>query len=529
MLWIIMTFLLINAGIFIFSYLRTKDINLKTSDGYFLGGRSLTALYIGSSLLLTNLSTEQMVGLNGQSYSGTMSAMAWEVTAPLALIMLAFVFLPRYLSSGVTTIPDFLEKRYDQRTRQIVSILLLLGYATSFLPTVLYSGALVLDQVFNISSALGISTFATVFFISLVIGAASCCYIFFGGLKAAASADAIYGAGLILGGLFIFVLGIMAIGDGSLLNGYTELTSVHKEKLNAITADNAAEVPWPTIFTGLLVNNLFYWAVNQSIVQRALGAKNLAEGQKGALLAGVFKTIGVFYLVLPGVIAYHLYGGHIENADTVYPKLIVDLLPTALIGVFAAILFGAILSSFNGSLNSTITLFTLDLYKPIFKPEAKEEELVKTGRIFVVILAAVSIIIAPFILFAPSGLYNYLQEMFGFFNVPVLAAVVVGFFTKKVPALAVKWAIFAHIVLYTISKIYFGHIHFLYILAVLFPFSVLLMLFIGKLKPRPSEFKLEKNAKVDLRPWKHAKLASILVICLMACIYLLFSPWGLAK
>ncbi|MEK3892045.1 solute:sodium symporter family transporter [Bacillus sp. FSL W7-1354] len=428
MLWIIMTFLLINAGIFIFSYLRTKDINLKTSDGYFLGGRSLTALYIGSSLLLTNLSTEQMVGLNGQSYSGTMSAMAWEVTAPLALIMLAFVFLPRYLSSGVTTIPDFLEKRYDQRTRQIVSILLLLGYATSFLPTVLYSGALVLDQVFNISSALGISTFATVFFISLVIGAASCCYIFFGGLKAAASADAIYGAGLILGGLFIFVLGIMAIGDGSLLNGYTELTSVHKEKLNAITADNAAEVPWPTIFTGLLVNNLFYWAVNQSIVQRALGAKNLAEGQKGALLAGVFKTIGVFYLVLPGVIAYHLYGGHIENADTVYPKLIVDLLPTALIGVFA-----------------------------------------------------------------------------------------------------VKWAIFAHIVLYTISKIYFGHIHFLYILAVLFPFSVLLMLFIGKLKPRPSEFKLEKNAKVDLRPWKHAKLASILVICLMACIYLLFSPWGLAK
>lgn len=178
-----MTFLLINAGIFIFSYLRTKDIDLKTSDGYFLGGRSLTALYIGSSLLLTNLSTEQMVGLNGQSYSGTMSAMAWEVTAPLALIMLAFVFLPRYLSSGVTTIPDFLEKRYDQRTRQIVSILLLLGYATSFLPTVLYSGALVLDQVFNISSALGINTLVTVFLISLVIGAASCCYIFFGDSK----------------------------------------------------------------------------------------------------------------------------------------------------------------------------------------------------------------------------------------------------------------------------------------------------------------------------------------------------------
>lgn len=149
------------------------------------------------------------------------------------------------------------------------------------------------------------------------------------------------------------------------------------------------------------------------------------------MLAGFFKTIGVFYLVLPGVIAYHLYGGNIANPDTVYPRLVVDLLPTAFVGVFAAVLFGAILSSFNGSLNSTITLFTLDLYQPIFKPDATEEELVKTGRIFVIILGTVSIFIAPFILFAPSGLYNYLQEMFGFFNVPVLAAVVVGFFSKK--------------------------------------------------------------------------------------------------
>ncbi|WFA03296.1 solute:sodium symporter family transporter [Bacillus sp. HSf4] len=529
MLWIVLTFLLINAGIFIFSYLRTKDVDLKTSDGYFLGGRTLTAFYIGSSLLLTNLSTEQMVGLNGQSYAGTMSAMAWEVTAPIALIILAFVFLPRYLGSGVATIPDFLEKRYDQRTRQIVSILLLLGYATSFLPTVLYSGALVLDQVFGISSALGTNRFATVFLIALMIGAASCCYIFFGGLKAAASADAIYGIGLILGGLFILVLGILAIGDGSLLKGYSELVSVHQEKLNAITADNSAEVPWPTILTGLLVNNLFYWAVNQSIVQRALGARNLAEGQKGALLAGVFKTIGVFYLVLPGVIAYHLYGGNIMNPDTVYPKLIVDLLPGAFVGVFAAILFGAILSSFNGALNSTITLFTLDLYKPMCKPDATEKELVKTGRRFVLALGALSVVIAPFILFAPSGLYNYLQEMFGFFNVPVLAAVVVGFFSKKVPALAVKAAIPAHILLYAISKIYFGHIHFLYILAVLFPFSVLLMLFIGKMRPRKREFEFKKNTRVDLRPWKHAKLASALVICLMVGIYLLFSPWGLAK
>ncbi|MGM0862718.1 MAG: solute:sodium symporter family transporter [Bacillota bacterium] len=528
MLWIILSFLLINMGIFLFSWLRTKDVNLHTSDGYFLGGRSLTALYIGSSLLLTNLSTEQMVGLNGQSYAGSMTAMSWEASAPIALIFFALLFLPRYLKTGITTIPDFLEKRFDQKTRQIVSLLLIIGYAVSFLPTVLYSGALVLDQVFGFTDNFGISTFTAVLIISFIIGITSCCYIFFGGLKAAASADAIYGIGLICGGLLIVVLGILAIGDGNFGGGVAKLTAVHTEKLNSIDISNSAEVPWPTILTGLLVNNLFYWAVNQAIVQRALGAKNLAEGQKGALLAGFFKLVGVFYLVLPGIIAFHLYGGGINNADSVYPRLIVDLLPTALTGIFAAILFGAILSSFNGSLNSTITLFTLDIYKPIFKPNANDADLVKTGRIFVAILGVVSIIIAPFILYAPSGLYNYLQEMFGFFNVPILAAVVVGFFSKRVPALAVKIAIPAHIVLYGLSKIFMGHIHFLYILAVLFPFSVAVMLFVGRLRPREKEYRLNHDPQVDLKPWKHVKLASCIILVMVSVIYIVFSPWGIA-
>ncbi|MCY8130526.1 solute:sodium symporter family transporter, partial [Bacillus spizizenii] len=182
----------------------------------------------------------------------------------------------------------------------------------------------------------------------------------------------------------------------------------------------------------------------------------------------------------------------------------------------------------NGSLNSTITLFTLDIYKPLCKPHADEADLVKTGRIFVAVLGLVSIVIAPFILYAPSGLYSYLQEMFGFFNVPILAAVVVGFFTKKVPALAVKIAIPAHIVLYGLSKVYLGHIHFLYILAVLFPFSVAVMLLTGRLYPRETDYKLDHNPQVDVTPWKHVKLASCIILILVAATYLLFSPWGIA-
>lgn len=147
----VITFLLYTGIVAWYSWYKTRSINLNSSDGYFLGGRSLTGVVIAFSLLLTNLSTEQMVGLNGQSYATSMVVMAWEVTSPIALIFMAFVFLPRYLKTGITTIPDFLEQRYDLRTRQLISVLFLLGYAVAYLPTVLYSGALVLDTIFNIS------------------------------------------------------------------------------------------------------------------------------------------------------------------------------------------------------------------------------------------------------------------------------------------------------------------------------------------------------------------------------------------
>ncbi|PLR95861.1 solute:sodium symporter family transporter [Bacillus sp. T33-2] len=524
----VLSFLLLNIAIAFYSWKKAKEVNLDSSEGYFLGGRSLTAVYIGSSLLLTNLSTEQMVGLNGQSYSGSMTAMAWEVSAPIALIMFAFIFLPRYLKLGITTIPKFLEDRYDLNTRLIVSVLLMAGYTVSFLPTVLYSGALVLDKIFNISEILGWNEFGTVFVISAFIGITGICYIYFGGLKAISSADTLYGVGLIVGGFAILIFGLHAVGDGSISEGLHKLTTNYTEKLNSLDSSNSAQVPWPTILTGLLVNNLFYWAVNQAIVQRALGAQNLAEGQKGVLLAALFKTLGAFYLVVPGILAFHLYGDSINNPDNAYPVLVADLLPTALAGVFAAILFGAILSSFNGALNSTMTLFTMDIYKQFINPKASDERLVKVGQRFILVLGLISVCIAPVILLAPSGLYTYLQETFGFLNVPILAAVTVGFFSKRVPAIAPKIGIVAHIILYGLSKFIVGEIHFLYILAVLFPVNVAIMLIVGKIAPREEEFKLEASNKVETSSWKYAKPASAVILLIMIGIYILFSPWGIA-
>lgn len=523
----VITFLLYTCFIAWYSWHKTKAVDLNSSDGYFLGGRSLTGIVIAGSLLLTNLSTEQMVGLNGQSYGSSMVVMAWEVTSPIALIFMAFVFLPRYLKAGITTIPDFLEQRYDMRTRQIISILFLLGYAMAYLPTVLYSGALVLDTIFNLSSIFGFGDFGMVLVVSLVIGIVGILYVVLGGLRACALSDTLNGVGLIVGGLLITVLGLVALGGGDLVDGVNTLLQKEPEKLNSI-GDSSSPVPFVTIFFGLLFNNLFYWCTNQAIVQRTLGAKNLKEGQKGVLYAGMFKIIGPFYLVIPGIIAYHLFNNSLSNADMAYPSLVIEVLPTLLSGFFAAVLFGAILSSFNGALNSSLTLFTLDIYKPMFKPQATEKQLVKAGRIFAIVLGLVSVAIAPFILFAPSGLYYYLQEMFGFYNVPIIAAVVVGFFTKRVPAIAPKIALCAHIVLYALSKFFLGEINFLYILSVLFPVCVLVMLIVGKFAPRDEDFELYNSGKVDLTPWKHARVFTVVMVILMIAMYVLFSPLGIA-
>ncbi|WP_332632720.1 solute:sodium symporter family transporter [Halalkalibacter flavus] len=529
MIWVIVsTFLLYTVFVMWFSWYKTRGTDLTTTDGYFLGGRSLTGIVIASSLILTNLSTEQIVGLNGQAFGEGMAVMAWEVTSPLALIIMALILLPKYLKAGLTTIPDFLERRYDLRTRQIASILFLISYAVAFLPVVLYSGALVLDSIFSLTSYTTMSPFMLVLIISAAIGIISLGYIILGGLRAAAMSDTINGIGLVIGGLLIPILALVALGGGNLSTGVHELLHANPTKLNSI-GGMTSSVPWPVLITGMLFNNIFYWAMNQSIIQRTFAAKNLAEGQKGVLFAGLFKVFGMTFLVLPGIIAFLLYGDNLSNNDAAYPTLVVDVLPIALSGFLAAVLFGAILSSFNNTLNSAITLFSLDIYKPIFKPHAKDKELVKVGRIFAFMLALAAVIVAPFIMYAPSGLYAYLQEMNGFYNLPIIAMILVGFFSKRVPAYAGKVVIVVHIVLYSLSKVFLADVNFLYVLSILLAVDIFVMLVLGRIDPRKTPFVLNDAKKVDLTPWKHAKAFSAVLIVIMLGVYAFFSPIGVAE
>lgn len=542
-MFIVITFILFTALVAVIAAVKTREENLDTQDGYFLAGRSLTGPVIAGSLMLTNLSTEQLVGQAGQTYATNMGPMAWESTSCVALILLAFVFVPRYLKMGLTTIPEFLEQRYDSGLRKLITLLLLLGYLLTYLPTVLYSGALVFNQIFNISGLLHVSELQGVTITATAIGIVGAIYAIFGGLKAVAVSDTINGIGLIIGGIALPVITVCAFGHGSFVDGiHNFINLIPAEKFNAINPANAQApmIPWPVLFTGMVVNNLFYWATNQAIIQRALGAKNLAEAQKGAIYAAALKIITPLFIAICGLLVFYmahnglLSGDQVaaleKTSDLAYPTLIITMLPKPLLGFFAAVLFGAILSSFNSALNSCVTLYTLDLHRPLFNPNASDAYLVRIGKRFGIVLAIISICIAPVVSLAPSGLYDFLQSCFGFFNVPILATVIIGMFTKYTPPIAPKAGLVLHVVLYSLTKtpLFPIHCHYLYVLFFLFVFQIAFQLIMGKVRPTAQPYVMKDAQVVDMAPWKHGKKAAIICIVLMLALYTLFSPIGLA-
>ena len=546
----ILSFISFTALVAIIAFFASRKTDENSADGYFLGGRSLTAGVIAGSLLLTNLSTEQIVGLNGSAYESGLSVMAWESLAAIAMVVTALFLLPRYLKGGLTTVPQFLANRFDTTTKTITSALFLTGYVVVLLPVILYSGSVAISGMFDLPEALGVSNTQAIYLCVWGIGLIGSVYAVFGGLKAVAVSDTINAIGLLVGGLMIPVLGLMAIGDGSILEGLSVLATEHPEKLKSM-GERTDPVPFYTIFTGMMLVQLFYWGTNQQIIQRALGAKNLEEGQKGLLLGSFIKILGPIIVVLPGIIAYHMFPD-LPAVDQAYPELVSAVLPPALLGFFAAVIFGAILSSFNSVLNSSVTLFGIDIYKQHINPEADEATVVKKGKTFGVILALGAMIIAPFIANAGS-LFDYLQEINGIYSIPILTIIVVGFLTKRVPAIAAKIGLLSGSLLYILSQFilkphfvgeaiaqakaegitdpavlsavesqgYFG-LHFLDVMAILFILNVGIMLLIGRLYPRKEAYIQKYTNQVDIQPWSYTKPVGALIVILVAAIYIYF-------
>jgi SSS family solute:Na+ symporter len=546
----ILTFLGFTLIVAIISYLATRKTNETSSDGYFLGGRSLTAGVIAGSLLLTNLSTEQIVGLNGSAYESGLSVMVWETLAAIAMVVTAMFLLPRYLKGGLTTVPQFLAKRFDVATKTWTSVLFLTGYVIVLLPVILYSGALAISGMFNIPELLNVSHTQSIWICVWGIGIIGSIYAVFGGLKAVAVSDSINAIGLLIGGILIPIFGLMMIGDGSVLDGLSILTTENPEKFKSM-GSQTDPVPFYTIFTGMMLVQLFYWGTNQQIIQRALGAKNLKEGQKGLLLASFIKILGPIIVVLPGLIAFHLFEGSLESSDSAYPMLVNKVLPPAWVGFFAAVIFGAILSSFNSVLNSSVTLFGIDVYKQHINKEADEKTIVKHGKRFGILLAIAAMFIAPMIANAGS-LFKYLQEVNGIYSIPILTIIIVGYLTKRVPAIAAKIGLASGCLLYIISQFFMqpyfinnalekaktsgiideaslaiikaeAYPHFLDIMAILFLLNVGIMLLIGKLKPRKEPYIQEYTEQVDITPWKYVKQTGIAICIIVIGIYIYFT------
>lgn len=546
----ILSFLGFTILVAVISYYATRKTNEKTSDGYFLGGRSLTAGMIAGSLLLTNLSTEQIVGLNGSAYKDGLSVMAWETLAAIAMVITAIFLLPRYLKGGLTTVPQFLAKRFDVTTKTITSGLFLTGYVVVLLPVILYSGSVAISGMFDVPTLLEVSDKTALVLCIWGIGIIGSIYAVFGGLRAVVVSDSINAVGLMIGGILIPIFGLMAIGDGSVMAGIDALISTNPERFDS-TGNHGQEVPFSTIFTGMMLVQLFYWGTNQQIIQRALGAKNLAEGQKGLLLASFLKILGPLILVLPGMIAYHYFDGSLASSDLAYPELVRAVLPKTLVGFFAAVLFGAILSSFNSVLNSSVTLFGIDIYKQHINQEAPEKTVVKYGKIFGICLALAAMFIAPMIANAGS-LFNYLQEINGIYSIPILSIIVVGYLTKRVPAIAAKIGILSGSILYIFSQFILKPIlvdtaleeakasgitdeaalrlveadaypHFLHVMAILFVVNCLIMLIIGRIKPRAEAFELEYTKQVSIEPYKYVKQVGIAITVIVIFIYVYFA------
>jgi len=380
--------------LFVSMYKSRKE---RTGEDYFLAGRGLLWPFIGLSLIAANISSEHFVGMSGQGAGAVGLAIAsYEWLAAITLVFVAFFFLPKFLSVGIYTIPEFLEHRYNSTARGIMALYTMVIYVGVTIASVLYSGALALKTIFDVDLTTSI----------WAIGAIAALYTVWGGLKAVAWADLFQGSALILGGIVVMVLGFIAVG------GVSEFIKANPERLHMILPRDHSILPWTALLIGLWIPNLYYWGLNQFITQRSLAAKSLRHGQMGIIFAAFLKLLIPFIIVMPGIMAYQLYRDQIVSgtADAAYPLLIRNLVPGGLRGFMLAAIAGAVISSLASMLNSASTIFTLDLYKRYWRQDAPQKSIVFVGRTMTLVFVFIGCIIAPQ-LGHPRfhGIFNYIQ------------------------------------------------------------------------------------------------------------------------
>lgn len=485
-------------------YASRKEDN---SEDYFLAGRRLTWWLIGISLIASNISSEHFVGMSGQGYSLGLAIASFEWMAALALVIVGLVLLPKFLKAGIYTLPEFLEYRYNKKAKLVMACFMLAFYILVTMATVLYSGALALTSIFGINLITGI------WLIGIIAGG----YTVYGGLKAVVWSDLIQGITLLCVGLLVMFLSFQKVG------GYEKFVELSGEKLHTVLPWNHPRMPWVSVFIGgLWVQNLFYWGLNQFISQRTLAAKDLQEGQKGILFGATLKILIPFIVVFPGIMAFELYGNQIPDADRAYPFLIQRVLPSGLMGVMFAALFGAVMSTLDSLLNSATTIFTMDIYKPYLKKDASPKHLVLVGRIVTIILVLIGCLWSPIVRKFEGGLYFFLQVYWGFVIPGVVAVFFFGIIWKKVPAVAAIWGMLLNIPVYGICLALMPDVSYLHHMEITFVIISAFIIIMTGVRPLKTPVTLPERNKIQYKMSTTIKVWSILLALAIISLYIIF-------
>ncbi len=434
---------------------RRKESN---SSDYFLASRGAMWPLIGFSLLAANISTEQIVGQSGAGAGNAGLAVAsYEWIASITLVIVAIFFLPRFLRSGIFTIPEYLEYRYNSTTRFIMSLFLLIMFVFVTTVAVVYSGGVALRIFFGDIwiEKWGMSSEGALKLGIWIIGFVAVLYTVSGGLKAVLWADLIQGAALILGCAVVAWFALQKAGGWEAAMAIPEVA----EKMHMAKPLGHPELPWTILLLGIWIPNLYYWGLNQYIMQRTLAAKTLREGQMGIIFAAALKLLIPFIVIIPGILTPVLFpdsAADLANStsdDAAYPMLIRELIGKGWRGFVLAALAGAVISSLASMLNSAATLFTMDIYKRMINQNAEQKTLVRWGRVLTIIFACIACLMGPIIGNEKfGGVFKFIQEFQGFFSPGILAAFIFGFAVRRAPAAAAIVGMISSPVIYSIIK-----------------------------------------------------------------------------
>lgn len=446
--------LLVGVGLWVS---RTKKGQTKTAEDYFLASKALPWWAIGSSLIAANISAEQFIGMSGSSFAGGLAIASYEFMAALTLIIVGKFFLPIFIRQGIYTIPEFVEKRFSTNLKTILAVFWIALFIFVNLTSVLFLGGKAIDTIVGV----GDGSMIIPAIIALALFAAA--YSLYGGLSAVAWTDVIQVALLVIGGLITTLIALHYVTpEGGILNGISHVADVAGDKFDMVLSrDNKEFNNLPGIYVligGLWVANLYYWGFNQYIIQRTLAAKSLKEAQRGIAFAAFLKMLIPFIVVIPGIVAWVMFTEDIHGArsafevagsvnlnnDNAYPWLISTFIPVGIKGLVLAALAAAIVSSLASMLNSTSTIFTMDIYKPYINQTASQTKLVNVGRLTAGIALVIAVLLAP-LLGGIDQMFQYIQEYTGLVSPGILAVFLMGLFWKKATNKGAIWGVLCSI------------------------------------------------------------------------------------